>query len=62
MFCPFLTRILGVPPNVILKKFIDGSLVSLKDGGGGLITSGCELQLLCMKSVFADTYILISTW
>lgn len=48
---------LRVPPNVIFKKFIDGSLVRLKDGGGGLIKSGCELQLLCMKSVFADTYI-----
>jgi hypothetical protein len=27
---------LGVPPNVILKKFIEGSLVRLKDGGGRL--------------------------
>lgn len=48
---------LWVPPNVILKKFIDGSLVRLKDGGGRLITSGCEVQLLYMKSVFADIYI-----
>jgi hypothetical protein len=42
-----------VPPTVILK-FVDGGLVRLKDVGGELIKSGCELQFLCMKLISGD--------